>query len=472
MAIDINAAYDRNSHSHQSALLALKEASRATSLTISYGPGHDPTRVDESVALLNARPAPLLHEFHLQLAHVDDPIPISSDIFAGAVPKNLRSLMLFGCDLSSGSPLLSASLTALQIDRNCRIWPTVDDMVETLKGMPNLEEFIADCSHLLIDTTPSTIHPPHCVSLPHLKLLQLADNYPQAIKIFRHLNLPHNTQTCLLGSAPVPLPPSSEKTTMAALEHHFSSALASNASFSELDLVFQTGSFSLAANPNMESSFDVPPSDDRPLPYPVSSRSRFGFSFTVPTFLGYDIPLAVLQMSLFHRTTTLTVRDNDDSFGFGASRADPTLWSRMAAYKDVEMLEVTGRWAYSLVDALNRSTSCGGGTPDDDGSLMLFPRLRELVIEEVQFDSNEKDPERASFFARLMTGLDRHISAGTLTMVAITKCDVERRMVDALRLRLGEDNVDWDGRVRGKGIARRTMAHACRIGGIATPAQL
>ncbi|KAI0311826.1 hypothetical protein OF83DRAFT_1177201 [Amylostereum chailletii] len=65
IAIDINAAYDRNSHSHQSSLLALKEASRATSLTISHVPGHHTTCINESVALLNARPAPLLHEFYL-----------------------------------------------------------------------------------------------------------------------------------------------------------------------------------------------------------------------------------------------------------------------------------------------------------------------------------------------------------------------------------------------------------------------
>ncbi|KAI0314230.1 hypothetical protein OF83DRAFT_464114 [Amylostereum chailletii] len=162
------------------------------------------TDIDMDVVIwdLMRSPAPLLESAHLSLTAGLLTSEIPTNIFGGHFPK-LRSLFLGDGEIAFNHPLLQAPLTSLVLF-NTQAWKTVDEMLDTLKALPNLEVFRT--TTVAGNGVPSVLAIPRfasptkdAVHLPRIRSFSVEDRTPQVIAILRHLRFPASAGLYLLG---------------------------------------------------------------------------------------------------------------------------------------------------------------------------------------------------------------------------------------------------------------------------------
>ncbi|VDB96582.1 unnamed protein product [Peniophora sp. CBMAI 1063] len=254
----------------------------------------------------------LLFDFGLEVGlGIDDWIPndykIPMDIFSSQPPCLLRDIRLVRCSLPRAPlpQLFTHSLRTLHL-ANTRAWRDVDNMIQYFRCMPMLEtltyKFFLEA--YLFDCTPSRTHQAsRCVSLPHLKSLDLEGHWIRNLSIINYIAIPSTCRITTQSIAwdheehygPVPQNVVLDITAMCAesLQRHFSLATSRNIVYpivmiQDLAIVAERKS-AKGAMPIAEGT-ELPAKLQLNLPFPDSSalneRAAFRAYLSQPVLTG------------------------------------------------------------------------------------------------------------------------------------------------------------------------------------------
>ncbi|VDB98260.1 unnamed protein product [Peniophora sp. CBMAI 1063] len=155
--------------------------------------------------LLNENAAPILEQLRIVGTETDEMVPVALDqkFFGSSIPPLLRDLQITICAVSLHCPLLHAStLVSVRIDE-CRVWGSVEKVLDSLSSWPLLETFVwmspeggvDDWNDQFIGDFAITRMPKSewkgvRVRLPRLKTLKLRHEPAPILTIFSRLHFP------------------------------------------------------------------------------------------------------------------------------------------------------------------------------------------------------------------------------------------------------------------------------------------
>ncbi|VDB98216.1 unnamed protein product [Peniophora sp. CBMAI 1063] len=126
---------------HDSMLLILPNIHRIKGLYVGFPPHHFPGKIRQIMRMLDDCAAPLLEAF--RMTGPTNPLAILKlglNFLSAPLPR-LREVRISNCIIVPQCPILGApQLSSLTI-RQCTIWSTMDEVVETLRLLPLLETF-------------------------------------------------------------------------------------------------------------------------------------------------------------------------------------------------------------------------------------------------------------------------------------------------------------------------------------------
>lgn len=212
--IDLDSRVESATDWHESMLLVLRHLQRIRDVYIEFPTGYFRGRTSQVVNIFKDRPAPLLEAFHLNGFQGQGKQPELGDLFGPAPPPRLKDVKLYRCIIALHCSIFRApELTLLTID-DCELWSSVEEVLGTLKALPQLQHFI------WLDPTPNVTK----FTDSTLMSSRLVGVGPVQMSSLRSLNIRHNVEVVVHLLACVELPPKCNITIRANLEHNPSSA--------------------------------------------------------------------------------------------------------------------------------------------------------------------------------------------------------------------------------------------------------
>ncbi|KAI0309662.1 hypothetical protein OF83DRAFT_1288503, partial [Amylostereum chailletii] len=142
----------------------------------------------DMLARLAACPAPLLRR--LTISSSPDVEPLSTSLFAGATPPNLRHLVLVLCAVPPGWHVFSAPLVHLELNQCTFVHgDTREHLLNALSKLPTLETFVVDGISRFTEFVSGDINKVYLPNLTHLKICSTIDI---AATMLRCLSFPPN----------------------------------------------------------------------------------------------------------------------------------------------------------------------------------------------------------------------------------------------------------------------------------------
>ncbi|VDB85246.1 unnamed protein product [Peniophora sp. CBMAI 1063] len=171
---------------------------------------HGRMKADWLTHFLMHNAAPVLHSLMIS---VGDAMKVQSRNFNVNVPSTsfsaLKSASFRSCGVLNPRRVLPECLTELDCAHTV-MWQNVDDMINLLRGLPNLARLQYTIVHPqgrhLFDATPSMVHDKRSLHMRHLKTVSLHTSVTEAATILTYLALPSDahikidrSHTYLLG---------------------------------------------------------------------------------------------------------------------------------------------------------------------------------------------------------------------------------------------------------------------------------
>ncbi|KZV60598.1 hypothetical protein PENSPDRAFT_336363 [Peniophora sp. CONT] len=167
-----------------------------------------PTVLRELFEGLNSGPAPILSDLYISFddadalrtgftpfGPLDHPLDLPLAIFADARLVALRTASFKACMLPSlwSTTFLPLNLQSLTLVDSAA-WINMDGMIEFFQLVPNLVfldlQQPSSWRTCAFDETPSTVHPPRSVHLPHMRNLRINAPFWQGLALLIYLSLP------------------------------------------------------------------------------------------------------------------------------------------------------------------------------------------------------------------------------------------------------------------------------------------
>ncbi|KAI0058209.1 hypothetical protein BV25DRAFT_1307776 [Artomyces pyxidatus] len=135
-------------------------------------------------SIMEIQPAPILESLTLVKRRDYDTQTV---LFGNAVPLKLQHVNLYGLRVPLDLPLLQAPLTSLEL-RECVIWETYAEMLDTLRVLPSLQSLIVEHE---FPRRPDP-HPPksNSVALPCLRNLEIIAEFTDTKDLLDRLSFP------------------------------------------------------------------------------------------------------------------------------------------------------------------------------------------------------------------------------------------------------------------------------------------
>ncbi|KZV60096.1 hypothetical protein PENSPDRAFT_760196 [Peniophora sp. CONT] len=199
---------------HDSMLTALQHIHRIHRLLIGSPSDYIRATIPHFMHILKDRPAPLLEILWLNAGSRSQrhPQPVLDELFDSIPPPRLENVKLCDCIVTLRCPILRApQLAHLFIDK-CRIWTSVDEVLGTLKTLPQLETFTWHDSSVTVGFTNSTLTSTCPVGveptdMPNLCSFNIYRNIEVIIHLLASIKLPSNCSLRIkadLASNPAP----------------------------------------------------------------------------------------------------------------------------------------------------------------------------------------------------------------------------------------------------------------------------
>ncbi|KZV73218.1 hypothetical protein PENSPDRAFT_649123 [Peniophora sp. CONT] len=445
-------------------MLALRELHRIRVLSL---PAENP-----SICHSLTRRAPELEFLSLEFA--SNGVALPKNLFGATeapLPK-LKSVELTCVHIHPDAHLLRAeTLTNLTIVIS-RLWADTDTMVSALSRLVNLE--LLHIEHSIVTESPalSQANGPSCISLPRLKYLLLSNDFYQNLIPFHYLQLSQSLHAvCIRNSAGTPsyelygsmlqgfsalaLPSLTQYMDDLVEAGHGALKLQLDANYVYID-VMASWPGQTAEDVSLEQFAEPDPDNEHPsLSVHVPHNGPGEMLFTTDGRQTLD---ALVQGRSFYASSRILSVD-----GMPPVLADPHAWAAARNLPSIELLDLDRASAPALAHALRTSRQ----------QMPSFPKLRIVRFTDVLFDDNEpvipqngedpslfdlsveeeytgdvQPPTQATekpLFDRLMVALERWFLSDGFERVIIRKSTITDAMVGALRAKIGEGRVDWDG---------------------------
>ncbi|KZV67428.1 hypothetical protein PENSPDRAFT_754926 [Peniophora sp. CONT] len=182
---------------HDCMLLSLDHIHRIRDLLLEFPAGHYRLRIAHIMSMLEDRAAPLLEVFHLDGHDSRRAQPELGGSFMSTPPPRLRDVKLSRCAITLRCPILHApQLAHLTID-DCTLWTNVNEVLKTLRALPQLEHFHWRERDFPIDNfTDSTLLSSRGTGIDSTRMLNL-----------RSLSIRHDAEVIVHILACVEIPP-------------------------------------------------------------------------------------------------------------------------------------------------------------------------------------------------------------------------------------------------------------------------
>ncbi|KZV77548.1 hypothetical protein PENSPDRAFT_4957 [Peniophora sp. CONT] len=350
-------------------------------------------------------------------------IDLPSRLLARQNPTRLTSIDLTFCDLGRTPHLLHAPLTQLKLN-NCDFWSDINDMLESLRGMPRLQSFIVvDCSLGIVESlTPNVDTPLRSIPMPYLYEFYFQGVIIQAMTVFQYIAAPISMDSTLSQWVK-----GAEESTFDDLTRisvgllaHFSPIIAARIYPAHLDLSCHDGvtlgwKYKLPASLLERYDGLAPPQtaaeDD------FTSEFDISLPFTDTDTAAFFWPLAT---ELFRGVTSLKL--------------------------DIYKWDEEPRSAMSLLHCFPNVRSF---TAEDATMRILLRELRGATLHTILPHLETLKIVKTAFpgmlFAQFLTSLPiRPSEQGRLKTVTITESGITAECVDILVAQLGDCAVIWD----------------------------
>ncbi|KAI0064771.1 hypothetical protein BV25DRAFT_186567 [Artomyces pyxidatus] len=367
---------------------------------------------------------------------------VYSVLFADIVPQKLKHVALHRIDLPSHLCIFRAPLTSLDL-RASDVWETMEDMLETLRCLPNLQSLILEESDPK-DRWKEPPQPSHSVALPFLRKLVLISGAELTMEFLNRLSIPDDvwlTVGIALGPDPV-VEETHEWDYLSDMLHaHIPDELYDALRFQALSIMpylmlgCPSGFIFQSSSPWLVQDG---PGSSRPLP-----------SLGLKVF-WYDVAPGDYLPDIID--SFIDGIDSLAALTVGCPEFTAKVWQSLAGhFYTVERITVSSRAA-----ALGLLSALASDSPEP-----LFPDLRTICFEQMTLGDGRSKMDKEIFeetvlpvgwsiLDRLMRVIDNRDSIELgIRLVVITQCDVEAPMIEALQRHLGYHTVDWDGATNG-----------------------
>lgn len=312
--------------------------------------------------------APLLETLHLSNTnYLPDPDSVYKlPQFDGAT--RLRRLELCKCNLHWPSPLLS-ELTHLKLD-NLDILPTMSQLLDALKKMPNLEILdLKDCLPTLLTDASNPQPPDRVVSLPCLSFLSLCSQVLECANVLNHLSYPSNallrlqcksrnmTATDISSLSPV----------LSKMRESIRQGIENPIRYLSIEQLHPMGLRLRTWTRSAETR---------------SAKSEDSQLEIMVRWLNYARSSERVVLRFCH---ALPITDIDTLYVSNVLM-DVGIWLRtFGAFKGLKSIHVSGAMACGIIPALSRALDKNSASRDGHTGKSSFPGLKSLALEGVYF---------------------------------------------------------------------------------------